>query len=370
MKIFYVCKIAKINLEQALGVLRKINFQKKALEKNNVQVELVIYSLNKIELEEGINIYLYKNDEKLNRIQKNISEYRLTKKVEKYLENNINRETDVIYMRDTYFTFNLYSNLSKLGKVFVEVQSDIFDELKIINKKRYFLEKIFKRRYLRNITGFICITKEIYNVEKVYNNKPCYILGNGYDEAEMEFIPKKNKNDKINLLFIVATEKPWHGTERLLNSYLNAKNSEKFVLHIVGLNSIEHKFKNINNLISYGIIKDRSEMDNIFSFCDIGVGTLALYNKGLTEAAPLKVRHYLSKGLPVIIAYEDVDLNENMKYVIRVPNNEQLIDFYELEEKYYSIKEYRESGLIVNEIRNSLSWNKKMKDVIEFISKN
>lgn len=41
---------------------------------------------------------------------------------------------------------------------------------------------------------------------------------------------------------------------------------------------------------------------------DAAVGTLALDRRGLTEAAPLKVRDYLMLGIPTLITYDDTNL--------------------------------------------------------------
>jgi len=52
--------------------------------------------------------------------------------------------------------------------------------------------------------------------------------------------------------------------------------------------------------------------------CDVGISTLAIDRKGLTEGAPLKTREYLLMGLPVIIGYQDTDLSEKTPYVLNV----------------------------------------------------
>jgi hypothetical protein len=41
---------------------------------------------------------------------------------------------------------------------------------------------------------------------------------------------------------------------------------------------------------------------------DVAFGTLALHRKKMQEASPLKVREALAHGIPVVLAYQDTDL--------------------------------------------------------------
>lgn len=54
----------------------------------------------------------------------------------------------------------------------------------------------------------------------------------------------------------------------------------------------------------------------------IAIGTLGLHRKSMNEASPLKVRHYLALGLPVISAHTDTDFNRGAPFLLTLPNEE------------------------------------------------
>jgi hypothetical protein len=54
-----------------------------------------------------------------------------------------------------------------------------------------------------------------------------------------------------------------------------------------------------------------AELESYFERVHLGVGTLALHRKNLTEAASLKVRDYAARGLPFMLAYHDKDVEQN-----------------------------------------------------------
>ncbi|MEZ0537035.1 hypothetical protein ACAG39_07240 [Caldicellulosiruptoraceae bacterium PP1] len=376
MKIAYLFKY-NFNLGE-LSVLKKIISQINALRDNNIEITLFIISE-----EIGIKEFAFNN--KIIRDE-----------IYKYIKNNINFEPqniiirifkirylikeiikklklfkpNVIYLRDCGFQLNLHKKLSEIAPLFVEIQTKFLDELSLHKNIKYYCEKILKRKYLYYANGLICITNEIGEYESKFNNKPFFVLGNGIDNDEIYFIEKRNNNNLINLLFIGSPNLPWHGIDRLIHSFINAPNKHKFFLHIIGYDNIGISD---NNIKCYGYIKDRNYIDDIFKKCDIGIGTLALFRNNMNQAATLKVREYLAKGLPVAIGYYDVDLNNEI-FVFNIPNDNSDINFLELENFYSKIgKNYRENYNGLNTTiyaMENLNWTKKMKNVIEFINKN
>ena len=67
----------------------------------------------------------------------------------------------------------------------------------------------------------------------------------------------------------------------------------------------------------------RDELTTVLSESDVAFGTLALHRNSMHEACPLKTRHYLAHGLPVVIGYDDTDfLDLEPWYLLRLPNTE------------------------------------------------
>ena len=63
---------------------------------------------------------------------------------------------------------------------------------------------------------------------------------------------------------------------------------------------------------------------------DIGVSSLGLYRKGLSEASDLKTREYLARGLCTIGVGKDPDFDENSKYRFVVSNSDSIDDIVNL----------------------------------------
>lgn len=364
-KILYLLELNRS--ESSIGVINKVLSQSKCFQECGYELKIFTYCISDCVRDVvGVNhICLYKNKtEKSNLLLK----YKLLQKIEKLLKEE---KPDIIYIRDTLFYFNFHSILSHYAPTFIEIQTNVLSEIKLTRKKRYYIEKILKRRYLRSLSGLVCITQEIANIEKKYNNKPTFIIGNGIDKDQISFIKKdiaSEYRDYINLLFIGSPNMPWHGIERLIDSFKFAKNKDKFMLHIVGYENIFNILD--DNIKFYGLINDKNMMDKLFAVSDIGIGTLALYKKNMNQAAALKIRHYLAKGLPVIIGYDDVDLQSDLPFVLKVANDESLLSFQIIEEFHYKSKLYRENGHICKYVNDNLCWNEKIKKLIEFIEKN
>lgn len=350
--------------EKEKSVYKKIHEQTKALRRLGIETKIFTFNLcdNQLtENQEFNHISILKKSHMPNIIQLIIN-YKLTNRIFTIVKKE---NPDFIYLRDCMFFNNLHYKLSKISHTFVEIQTDIMSELKLFGGLRFRLEIFLKRKYLKHVKGIIPITKEIQLLESKFNRKPYYILGNGIDAAEIEFIPKYTDNGYINLLFIGTPDCEWHGVERLIESYKYAPNKKRFKLHIIGYEKASN-FQD-SNIIFYGFIKDPAKIRSIFSISDIGIGTLALYKKRMKEAAPLKTRHYLAKGLPIIIGYEDVDLSSNLPFVMRVSNDNMLINFLDLESFYLDTKSYRLNGDITEFMLNNLTWDKKIEDLIEFM---
>lgn len=347
------------------GIIKKVISQKEAFERLGYTV--YVYQLNryKPQLIDFHTMAFTGGEKALTPIKNKLSTY--YKSMKDTLRDIEQVQPDFIYVRDAMWFFNLYSKLSVIAPVFVEIQTNIINELKVAKGLRYYLERTLKRSYFKNTSGLITITQEIGSFETRFNKKPLLVLGNGVDRDDIKFTKREGENGLINLIFIGSPGEAWHGLERLIHSFLNAKNQNKFMLHIVGVNNIYNVGS--NSIRFYGFISDLKRLDELFSIADIGVGTLALYRKGMNEAAPLKVRHYMSRGLPVIIGYDDADLKGSIPFVFHVPNDDSLIDFLKLEKFYDDSKMYRESGCISEFAYENLIWDKKLEGVTQFMER-
>ena len=160
----------------------------------------------------------------------------------------------------------------------------------------------------------------------------------------------------------------WNGEELLIDS-IQSFNKDKFKLYIVG----NIKSKNTSKNIIYLGSKNPSDLFEIIDKykIHIGVGTLALQRKGIFEASPLKVREYLSYGLPVLYNYFDSDLESDPTFRIKfcIKLEERQIDLEKVINKFNEIQKIKNYNVKIKEWAerniNSKIKMKEYKNIIE-----
>jgi len=115
--------------------------------------------------------------------------------------------------------------------------------------------------------------------------------------------------------------------------------------------------------------KHAEELDGLFEETHIAIGGLGYHRISLRSAAALKVREYCARGMPFVISYNDLDFPDDFPYMLKVPADESPVDIEQILRFYDRIKE-RE---FVKEMREyaekNLSWEAKLKPVIDEINK-
>lgn len=362
-------------IEERSSVFKKVVSQFESFNKIcNARFFIVCQKINRSILEE------LPNDVKI--IQRCTKKFRVVNAIFliKLLSKSLDEfRPDFIYFRDiAYYPYFYRAINKKYAKIFVEVQSKLLNELELMNNGKstkdriLFREKLLQRRYFKKIDGLITITDEIAEYEHQFNpNTKTYTIGNGYSGIMNS--SKRIDDETIDLLFVGSPGQPWHNIERLLKSYDNYITSTgdkvTFKIHIVGMekNDIEYQTKN-GNVIFYGYISNSEELSRIYQKADIGVGTLGFYKKNMDEAAPLKVREYLSYGLPIIVGYKDVDLSKDLPFVMQVENSDEIIDFLKIKQFYKDYKRYSSEEEVKKYCTKNLSWDKKCKEILNFMT--
>lgn len=161
-------------------------------------------------------------------------------------------------------------------------------------------------------------------------------IGNGINIDNKLQIAKENLDKKTLNLIAVAQLADWHGYDRLIKAISKLDKDFKIRLKIVGDGYILSYLKNLtielnleDKITFTGSLFDR-DLDNAFDEMDIGVSSLGLYRKGLSEASDLKTREYLARGLCTIGVGKDPDLDENSKYRFVVSNSDSIDDIVNL----------------------------------------
>jgi hypothetical protein len=115
--------------------------------------------------------------------------------------------------------------------------------------------------------------------------------------------------------------------------------------------------------------KHGEELDSLLDKAHAAIGSLGSHRKGLCAAAPIKTREYCARGIPFVISYDDVDFPDDFPYMLKVPADESPVDIEQILQFYDRIKEKE----FVKEMREyaekNLSWEVKLKPVIDEINR-
>lgn len=221
-------------------------------------------------------------------------------------------DVDVIYFRQTRW-YQPMNDLFKCAPTIMEANSDDLSEKKLnsgkINQQISFYGN---KKLIKIIKGVVGVTNEITNLYKAGNLKTITI-SNGIEVNE-NLAPYK-KQPEPQLIFVGSPGQKWHGVEKV---YTMAARLPEFIFHVVG----PEKPSNINykNIVFHGYLNSE-KIASLYKIIDVGIGTLSLYLKKMSEACPLKVREYLSYGIPVIAGYKDVDV-DGQHFTLNIGNYE------------------------------------------------
>jgi glycosyltransferase involved in cell wall biosynthesis len=187
------------------------------------------------------------------------------------------------------------------------------------SKKWYCYHKVTKSYFFRQVAGIVSVSNEICREfsGQGYPDKR-QVIANGIDLENYEGLPSSDSGPP-ELVFI-GHDQPWNGITKILK-LATIKPNWRF--HIIG--DIEECRDKPDNVQFHGYM-EQQEYVHLFRRADVGIGTLALYEKNMTEASPLKVREYLAYGLPVIVAYDDSDFLDNPPFLLQLPNSEDNIE--------------------------------------------
>lgn len=259
----------------------------------------------------------------------------LIKRLEKYLNG---QEYDLLYMRYPPYVDSAMVNFAKRHpNLITENNSKELQEKQLNGDySTWLLERIYGNRFLQNLLAVVAVTNEIaaYENRRAGKSLRTYVVQNGISVKDLPLrsIPAFDHHN-LNILF-VAKIYPHHGLDRLIRGLSNYTGKLNVYLHVVGdgpalrgIKRLVNKLKLLHHIKFYGRLAGK-ELDVMYDKCHIAVGTLGIHRNGMKEGATLKVREYISRGMPFFLSYWDDDLdNEPIKpYVLKLPEGEAPID--------------------------------------------
>jgi hypothetical protein len=310
MLIVYVARLSSTSR----GVVNKIVDQIDFWQSKGNTVHLLYASTEQIELPEKISsshISIYKQTDKFTWLLKIYKEL-------------LDINPDIVYAR-TFKTLPYAARICRKYRVVFEINTVIQTEIQVSSPNANLINKAWKlsaNKILKKGTGYIAVTNEIANSYKNLLPKNIEVIPNGIDMNETSIIKKVNNNPIPSLFFIGSANQRWHGLDKI--EKIARLTQGKLIFHIIGVEKSKINNNLPENLFYHGYMKEK-EYNNLISKFDIGVGTLALHRKKMMEACPLKVREYLSKGFPVIIAYQEMLPTDN-KYILQISNTEHNVE--------------------------------------------
>lgn len=174
-------------------------------------------------------------------------------------------------------------------------------------KLRAGLERFIGHRCIAAADGIIGVTPELADYQYRRGGRQeqtTLVYPNGY-AVTADPLTDNRSQKHIELLFVASHFDAWHGLDLLLDTL--AANTAFFTLHLVGtLNSQQQARAATDGRIRLHGLLDKPAIDTLTQQCWLGLSSFALFRKNMTQACTLKVREYLSQGLPVYSGHADI----------------------------------------------------------------
>ena len=356
------------------GISKKVNSQIKAFIKLGLNVYYSEYSKvssevrisldNKVIVRKKINNYIPSFLKKIYLL------FSLFYNVIKIIKSN--RIFNIYVRKGTFYSpllVFLIGLLLKSRRIIVEIPTYPY----ISELDKYPIQKRTYLKILDWVARKFCY-KKVYKIATFSDDDEIFgvstiKISNGSD---FEFIKKhhnKRKNEVLNFTFVGSLEF-WHGVDRFISS-LKIYGINDVHFNIVGNGPMFTKILDIVNNDSYlsSVVtmhgnKFGSELLDIYTKTDIGVGSLGRHRTNLSSLQSLKNREYLMAGLPILYSTRDNSLPVNLPFSYFCDSDESLIDIFKVKQWYDSLQVTNEA--ISNYAKERFTWIHIMKKVVSY----
>jgi hypothetical protein len=284
-------------------------------------------------------------------------------------------DIEIVYYRLDLTLSNIIGLFLSGKKIVTEHNTIESKEIASLRKKNdpateryYFIEKYFGFIFRQLTSGIVGVTDQILRHEQniAITEKPGLVLTNSIDTGRY---PRFKSNQKASKrIAFVGLAKLWQGIDKIYNLMGDPLMAD-FKLIIIGdadANELQCGRAVPENIEFCGPLFGEELITKLLS-CDIAIGSLAVYRKGIQQACPIKVRLYLALGLPVMIGYDDPDLPSGVSFVFSVPNNDEKISAKEFVEFYNKVTSVAELNLSIRKFAtDNLDTKVKMKELVSF----
>jgi len=325
MRIAY---LLKLNIDRYPGVFQKVKSQTQQWIKLGHTVKVFCVCPGNLNTPAISNWSYYFEGSKLQLFKLNLLDLiYLAKQYNEVNHNVLSFDPDVVYVRNTFYQPFIGRLLRKIPSV-IEVNTIEKSEYILLAKKSvkymivlpYFL--LTWKKLLNKSQGICAVSYEIGRLLK--NQNPLFRIKIIPNSIQLKEKIVKLKESKLlpQMVFIGTANQPWNGIDILIE--IAARTVDKLEFHVIGM---INETSVPSNITFHGEM-NKEEYSEIIKKSDIGIGTLALDRKGMIEASPLKIREYLSFGLPIIINYIDTAfIQDSPEWILKLPSSKtQLLE--------------------------------------------
>lgn len=199
------------------------------------------------------------------------------------------------------------------------------------------LERLCGRINALQVVAFVAVTKDIARYQESLSPRVrcSFVYPNAVLFNEMDLLADTRRSQEVVAAFLCGRFSPWHGLDLLLDSlefgaitddarlkiYLAGEMPGDLFARVVALD------RPGVDIVALGFLSEDKYLE-LLGECDFGLASFAMYREGLSEGATLKVRDYLSRGLPVFSGHKDTALPEDFPfYKIGVPTADEMYQF-------------------------------------------
>ncbi|EJT5933918.1 glycosyltransferase [Clostridium perfringens] len=292
-----------------------------------------------------------------------------------FLNSSINiikeKNIEYVYIRKLPLSNMFLQSLKKIKNCCEKVVCEIptypyYDELKNMNKwQNLIIEKLNFIKFTNSVDNITVILSKDINLSNKFIK-----IQNGIPKGEYKISKSNYNNKKLNLLGLGYIYN-YHGYDRVLKGISEFNkikdNNLEINFHIVGdgpeINNLKKITDQLNlqkNVIFYGT-KSGIELDEIFDFCNIGIGSLGIHRKNAEIDTSIKIKEFAFRGLPFIISgNNDYDLPNTMK---KVEANDNPINMNEIILFYESLKNINYKRELREYSEKNFKWEKILNEV-------
>lgn len=252
-----------------------------------------------------------------------------------------------------------------------------FASLPLKHRMGLFVDKIFRWQLAAQFNAIVTFSDE----KSIFGQRTINI-SNGIDMDSIPLLHPKPVEGCLHLIG-VAEVHPWHGFDRVIKGigeyYKKRKGTEVQVFfHIVG-HVADAEMQGTRMAPGFAPLIEQHDigqyvqfhgqlfgkaLDEVFSQCTFGIGSLGRHRSGITHIKTLKNREYACRGIPFIYSECDSDF-DHQPYVLKAAPDESAIDIGHI------IDFMSKFNIPASDIRKSvthLSWKEQMQKVIEQVT--